>query len=101
MQQKVRRPCRRVDGPRRTNAPLFQKSAHLGKSLFSIGRSFDLSIVEKEENGDLFDEFLSLVRLYDKSSFATLSEKMYTFVLCALNRRKLHLFWKVISTYGE
>ena len=79
---------------------MFQKSAHLGKSLFSIGRSFDLSIVEKEENGDLFDEFLSLVRLYDKSSFATLSEKMYTFVLCALNRRKLHLFWKVISTYG-
>ena len=66
----------------------------------SIGRSFDLSIVEKEEKCDLFDEFLSLVRLYDKSSFATLSEKMYTFVLCALNRRKLHLFWKVISTYG-
>jgi len=67
----------------------------------SIGRSFDLSIVEKEENCDLFDEFLSLVRLYDKSSFATLSEKMYTFVLCALNRRKLHLFWKVISTYDK
>ena len=76
------------------------KIIHFMKWSISIGRSFDLSIVEKEENCDLFDEFLSLVRLYDKSSFATLSEKMYTFVLCALNRRKLHLFWKVISTYG-
>ena len=69
-------------------------------SSYSINRSFDLSIELKSE-ADILDEILHIIRKLDKSSFATLDEKFYTFILFALNRGKLHAYWKVLSDQGE
>ena len=66
---------------------------------FSINRSFNLAVETLDE--DILDEWLKIVKFLSESSYATLDEKLFTFILYGLNRGKLHLFWKSISSQGE
>ena len=55
----------------------------------------------KLDQDDILDEWLKIVRTLADSDYATLDEKLFTFILYGLNRGQLHLFWKSISSQGN
>ena len=55
----------------------------------------------KLDHDDILDEWLKIVRTLADSDYATLDEKLFTFILYGLNRGQLHLFWKSISSQGK
>ena len=66
----------------------------------SINRSFNLGEPTTADN-DVLDEWLAIVRMLTTADYATLDEKLYTFILFGLNRGQLHLYWKSIATQGK
>jgi len=66
----------------------------------SINRSFNLGEPTTADN-DVLDEWLAIVRMLTTADYATLDEKLYTFILFGLNRGQLHLYWKSIATQDK
>jgi len=67
-----------------------------------MGRSFNVKITQKSERkSDALDEVIQLIRKLEKSTFSTMEEKFFTFILHGLSAGKLHVWWQTLTEQGS